>query len=88
MHNTTISYTVNKYLRVSGFIVNKEELELQLQSHPNFPNLIAVSDVFHHFSLPHAALKTEKEEKILKELPDYFLAHVEVQSQPQLVLVE
>ena len=87
MHNSAILQTVNKYIHVSGFTVDKEELELQLQSHPNFPNLISVSDVFHHFSLPHAALKVEKDEKILKELPDHFLAHAEVQSQAQLVLV-
>nr|WP_246615980.1 vitamin K epoxide reductase family protein [Aquimarina litoralis] len=64
-----------------------DELNLQLVSHPNFPNLIAIVDLFNHLGIEHYALELQKELSILAELPKYFLAHIIGDKGPQLALI-
>jgi hypothetical protein len=81
-------YVVNKYLDLSGININRNELSLQLLSHPGFPNIISISDLFHHFDLEHYALKLKSTNESLNELPEYFLAHCYQDKDPKLMLVE
>ncbi|WP_271765838.1 vitamin K epoxide reductase family protein [Aquimarina algiphila] len=84
---TPISHIVKKYLDISGYRFNMDELNLQLLSHPDFPNLIAVIDLFNHLGIGHYALELEKELSILSELPEHFLAHIVDKKGPQLAII-
>ncbi len=84
---TPIYYIIKKYLDISGYHFSMDELNLQLISHPNFPNLIAIVDLFNHLGIEHYALELQKELLILTELPQYFLANIVGDKGPQLALV-
>lgn len=81
-------YVVDKYLDKLGVNVNREEIKLQLLSHPGFPNIISISDLFHHFELDHYALKVSSTKDSLEQLPKHFLAHCDAEDDPKLLLVE
>jgi uncharacterized membrane protein len=54
--------------------IDREELQLQLVSHPSYPSLHAVTGVMEHFRVPSAALKVPVSEEVLSETPNHFLA--------------
>ncbi|XLS28298.1 vitamin K epoxide reductase family protein [Flavobacteriaceae bacterium M23B6Z8] len=81
-------FVVDKYLDKSGVRINRNEIKLQLLSHPYFPNILSVSDLFYHFDLEHFALKVSNTEDSLQQLPEFFLAHLEDGNEPKLFLVQ
>ncbi len=64
------------------------ELKLQLQSHPSYPSLHALTGVLTHFGIENIALRVPKDEATLAQLPKYFIANVSYQKHMELVLVE
>ncbi|XLS27478.1 vitamin K epoxide reductase family protein [Flavobacteriaceae bacterium M23B6Z8] len=86
--NHPIIDIVNLYLNKSGYDIDREEVGLQISSHQDFPHLIAISDLFHHFGIAHYALKLERKKEIVDKLPVYFLAHCIIDNKPILVLVQ
>ncbi|MFK8102246.1 MAG: vitamin K epoxide reductase family protein [Saprospiraceae bacterium] len=64
------------------------ELKLQLQSHPSYPSLHALTGVLTHFGIENIALRVPTDEATLAQLPPYFVANVSYQKQMELVLVE
>lgn len=87
MNHPIIDIT-NLYLQKSGYTFKHEEIGLQISTHSGFPNLIVISDLFHHFGIDHLSLKLEKEIDTLHFLPDIFIAHGIKESNPITVLVE
>ncbi|WP_340198656.1 vitamin K epoxide reductase family protein [Ascidiimonas sp. W6] len=79
---------INLYFQKTGYFFNEEEVALQISTHAEFPNLIAVSDLFHHFGIDHYALRLNKEKGIIENLPKFFLAHCMIDHEPTLVLVQ
>ena len=68
--------------------LHKEELKLQLLSHPSYPSLHSVTGVLEHFGVPNVALKVPSTLEVLEQAPTYFLANIELDSLDELVLVE
>ena len=68
--------------------LNKEELKLQLLSHPSYPSLHSVTGVLEHFGVPNAALKLPTNQEVLDQIPDVFLAEIDAISGKEVVLVE
>lgn len=60
------------YLEKEQISIDKSEFLFQLNSHPDFPSLLAVSDTLHFFSIDNGALSVEFSEIDL--LPDQFIA--------------
>ncbi|MBW1294667.1 vitamin K epoxide reductase family protein [Aquimarina litoralis] len=82
-------HTILKKLIVKNNIrVNKEELQLQLSSHPSYPSLHALTGVLDHFNIPNLALRVSVNSEMLKKLPPYFIANLVVDTVEDLVLVE
>jgi len=68
--------------------LHKEELKLQLLSHPSYPSLHSVTGVLDHFGVPNAALMVPSTSEVLEQAPDCFLANISLDSDDQLVLIE
>ncbi len=83
-----IAFIVHKYLENNGYHFDLDEINLQLFSHPDFPNVIAVSDLFQHFDIANFALQLDKAMIQLEQLPDSFLAHISDSKSDRLVLAQ
>ena len=70
------SYTaVINYLENHKIYVDRDEFELQLEGHPDFPSLLAFSDALHIFNIEKYSYRIDNDEKDI--LPEDFLALVE-----------
>ncbi len=73
---TRKSYTaVINYLDDHKIHIDKDEFELQLEGHPDFPSLLAFSDALSFFNIENYSYRIDNEEKDI--LPENFLALVE-----------
>ena len=68
--------------------LHKEELKLQLLSHPSYPSLHSVTGVLEHFGVPNVALKVPSTLEVLEQAPTYFLANIVLDTGDELVLAE
>ena len=81
-------YTLERLLVKSNISIDKEELKLQLQSHPSYPSLHSVTGVLDHFNIPNVAVRLQPAQEILKQLPSHFIALIKEESEDEIVLVE
>ncbi len=73
---TRKSYTaVIDYLAYNNISIDRDEFELQLEGHPDFPSLLAFSDALNFFNIDNYSYKIDNDEKDI--LPEDFLALVE-----------
>ncbi len=82
-----LKQTIELFLSSNNILFNKEELNLQLLTHPYFPSINAITDLFDHFKIENVAAELPKEVSILTELPDSFLAHIKEENSEKIVLV-
>lgn len=73
--------TSNNYLDT-----NKELLNLQLLSHPEYPSIKSITDTLDYFEIENLAANVPKE--ALSQLPNSFLALVSANNKEDVVLVE
>ena len=82
-------YNILEKLIVKNNIqVNRDELKLQLSSHPSYPSLHALTGVLNHFSIPNVALRLAVNQEILNQLPNSFIANINNNEGEDLVLIE
>ena len=72
-------YQITQLLRWTNISFDKEELAFQIQSHPSFPSLHAVTGILEHFNIDNVALDVPQTEEVLNQLPDTFLAQMELE---------
>ena len=76
-----------KYLKKEGIHVDQNEFNFQIQSHPEYPTLLSISDTLSFFKIKNIAAKIEAE--VIKSLPDNFIALVDdKKSSPFLSFIE
>lgn len=61
-----------KYLEKNQVSIDKTEFEYQIQSHPEYPSLLAISDTLFFFNIDNIATRIEKNQ--IELLPDCFVA--------------
>jgi len=71
--NTKLSQPVFKWLYYSGINVSRSYLDHQLQSHPDYPALVSITDTLDELGIGNMSLVVDKEK--LDQLPLPFLAH-------------
>lgn len=71
--NTKIIQTIFNWLFNSGIKVSRTYLDHQLQSHPDYPSLVSITDTLDELDIENMSLVVDKER--LHELPVPFLAH-------------
>jgi uncharacterized membrane protein len=67
---------------------DKEEFSFQIQSHPSYPSLHAITGVFDHFQIENVAARVPVTDEVFEQLPKHFIAQINSDEGPQLVLVE
>jgi hypothetical protein len=75
-----------QYLKKEKISIDQNEFSFQVQSHPNAPSLLAISDTFSFFKIQNIAMQIEH--KDIVHLPDNFIALLKGESTPFLAFIE
>lgn len=75
------------YLKKEMIPIDKIEFEFQIQSHPDYPSLLSISDTLAFFNIDNGAIRLPFSEIDL--LPNFFIAYLKVELEsPKLFFVE
>lgn len=77
MPQDTFALLVSRLLQKNKIAFDKPELSFQIQSHPSYPSLHAITGVLDHFKIENVAASIPTDEASLKLLPDTFMAQLE-----------
>ena len=83
-----MNYITNLLLRKNNISFDKEELFFQIQSHPSYPSLYAITAVFNHFNIEHVAAKVASTKDTFNQLPKSFIAQINNEKKSELIVVE
>ncbi len=78
---------VTKLLTRNKIVHDKKELAFQIQSHPSYPSLHAITGVLDHFNIENIAAEVPTDSETLEQLPDSFIAQVNTDDGNDLVTV-
>ncbi len=78
---------LDSYLKKENILLSREELKLQLLSHPSYPSLHALTGVLDHYNIENLALEVPSNSETLKQLPKNFIAHINANGSSEFVLV-
>lgn len=67
--------------------IDKDEAKVQLLSHPFYPSIHSITDLFNHFNIDNLALKVNCDLETFSQLPDAFLAQISDSKEENLILV-
>ncbi|WP_025666852.1 vitamin K epoxide reductase family protein [Aquimarina megaterium] len=79
---------LEKLIIKNNIDINKEELRLQLSSHPSYPSLHSLTGVLDHFNIPNLALRLSVNKEMFRKLPACFIADILTSNGEDLVLAE
>lgn len=75
------------YLEKENISTDKSEYEFQMESHPDYPSLLSISDTLNFFNIETFVARVGFED--VDNLPDRFIAHLNTElSDPQLYFIE
>ena len=83
----TLSFIVQSLLQKNKIKIDSEELDFQIQSHPSYPSLHAITGVLSHFDLDNAAIRVPIDKDTLTQLPTSFIAQVKTENDTDFALV-
>lgn len=74
------------YLKKQNISINKKEFFFQIQTHPDYPSLLAIIDTLNFFDISSKAFKITLEE--YDYLPNYFVTFLDLGEGMELFLIE
>lgn len=80
--------TIQSLLHKNKISIDREELKLQIKSHPSYPSLHAITGVLDHFGIENMALDIPQNEEIYKQLPKYFIAQLKNEEGEHILFVD
>lgn len=83
-----VQLIVERLLEKNRIPFDQAELKFQIESHPSYPSLHAVTGVLDHFKVNNVAAQVSRTREMLDELPEYFIAQLGNERSNQLYLVE
>ncbi len=83
----TLTFLVQKLLNHNHIPIDNEELSFQIQSHPSYPSLHAITAVLDHFSIQNMALSVKANAENLSAFPSAFLGQIQLEDDNELALV-
>ncbi len=83
----TLINLVENLLKKSKIPFDKEELKFQLQSHPSYPSLHAITGVLDHFRIENIAAEIPNNQETLQQLPETFIAQIKNDKGKELVTI-
>jgi uncharacterized membrane protein len=84
----TLINLVQRLLKKNQISFDKEELSFQIQSHPSYPSLHAITGVLDHFNIENVAADIPTNVETLLQLPDCFIAQINTDQGNDLVSIE
>lgn len=84
----TLINLVQNLLKKNSISFDKEELAFQIQSHPSYPSLHAITGVLDHFNIENVAADVPVNSETLLQLPDCFIAQINSEHGQDLIVVE
>jgi len=85
--NDSLFYLLSVFFKKNHIKFDKEEAQTQLLSHPYYPSINSITDLFNHFNIDNLALKVNNERETFSQIPQSFLAQINENNESQLVLV-
>ncbi|AUC85680.1 hypothetical protein CW731_10450 [Polaribacter sp. ALD11] len=79
---------ISKLLSLNKISFDRKELFFQVQSHPSYPSLHAITGVLDHFNIENVAADVPVSIETLKQLPDCFIAQIIDDNGKEIVTVE
>lgn len=67
---------------------DRSEIQFQMESHPSYPSLHAVTGVLDHFDITNVAARIPKTNESLNQIPDFFIAQLKSAEFDGLFFVE
>ena len=83
----TLIHLVRLLITSHQISIDKKELAFQIQSHPSYPSLHAVTGVLDHFGIDNLALDVPATDDVYNQLPAVFLARVLHEDDEQFALI-
>ena len=83
----TLFYLVQELLAHNKISIDKKELAFQIQSHPSYPSLHAITGVLDHFNIDNLALDVPINEDTLAQLPKSFLVRIKTEQGEEFAVV-
>ena len=80
-----LSTTVSGWLNKLNIPVSRKYIHQQLNSHPDYPSLLSITDTLDHLGIENAAVQIEKDQ--LHEVDTPFIAHLRTRH-GEFVIVE
>ncbi len=78
---------LQNYLKKEKIQIDASELKFQLESHPSYPSLHALTGVLDHFNIDNLAIEVDVNTDTLKELPNNFMAVIKLNNQKEFATV-
>ncbi len=88
MFKDSLIYVVEQLLKKNNIFFDKQELAFQIQSHPSYPSLHAITGVLDHFNIDNIAAAVPTNLETLLELPNCFIGQIETNKGKELVTVD
>lgn len=85
--NNHYFYLINQFALKNNIKIVKEEAKIQLLSHPYYPSLKSITDLFDYFNIDNLALKVNDKLDTFPQIPESFLAQINEDNDNRLVLV-
>lgn len=82
----TLSFLVQALLQKNKIKIDAEELDFQIQSHPSYPSLHAITGVLNHFDVDNIAVRVSVDSETLAQLPTSFIAQVKNENDTDFTL--
>ncbi|MEO8933880.1 MAG: vitamin K epoxide reductase family protein [Xanthomarina sp.] len=83
----TISFLTEALLSKHKIRIDTQELDFQIESHPSYPSLHAVTGVLSHFNIDHLAIRVPVDKEALEQLPSSFIAQIKIKDTTDFALI-
>jgi len=85
--NNPLIYLIYQFTKKNNIQIDKNEIKIQLLSHPYFPSVNSITDLFNHFNIDNLALKVDIDLETFSQIPITFLAQINENNSTQLIVV-
>jgi len=80
-------FLLSQFTKKNNVQIDINETKLQLLSHPYYPSINSITDLFNHFDIDNLALKVKNNLETFSQLPDTFLGQIKDSKVEELILV-
>ena len=87
MTSNSLIYIVRQLLYKNSIAFDNQELTLQIQSHPSYPSLHAITGVLDHFNIENIAASVNTDNATIQHLPNTFIAQLQTENGSALATI-